>query len=61
MWTFLLAPGVLYTFPNPTPLVTIQVTSWIATLAFLASLAECERNWLATSEWADPAARMAPL
>jgi hypothetical protein len=61
MWIFLLAPGVLYTFRNPTPLVAVQVTSWIAALAFLAWLAECERTGLATSEMADPAARTAPL
>jgi hypothetical protein len=53
MWTFLLAPGVLYTFPNPTPLVAIQVTSWLTTLLFLAWVAERDRTGLTTAESVD--------
>jgi hypothetical protein len=54
MWIFLLAPGVLYSFSNPAPLVAMQVASWIATLVFLAWLAERERGGLATLELAEP-------
>ena len=61
MWIFLLAPGVLYTFPNPTPLVAIQVTAWIATLAFLAAVAERQRGGGLAPQTAPPLDQSQPL
>jgi len=44
LWLFLLAPGVLYFFAAPAPLVAMQVTGWLVTWLFLALVADRGRK-----------------
>jgi hypothetical protein len=43
LWGFSLAPGILYTLPNPSLLVGVQVASWIASLLFLIWVVRSEQ------------------